>query len=76
MCGFDGHYYAFEFHHRKPIEKNMNWSQMRKKTWNKMVHELDKCDLLCANCHAIVHTKYNDIDELNKDYVDSSRTKK
>jgi len=53
-CGYNRCHAALEFHHRDPIMKNFqiggyitNWTMIRK--------ELDKCDLVCANCHRIVH---------------------
>lgn len=56
----NSHYSVFEFHHLDPKEKDMDWKKMRsvsRKTLNK---ELDKCVLLCANCHRIRHVKDND----------------
>ena len=61
-CGYDGHTAAFDFHHRDPNEKELAPSRFRNTSWeknyNKITKELDKCDLLCKNCHAITHAKY------------------
>ncbi|HIF57881.1 MAG TPA: hypothetical protein EYQ26_00055 [Rhodospirillales bacterium] len=61
-CGFDGHPAAFDFHHRDPKEKEFHPSKLRNTSWDKnydkITAELDKCDLLCKNCHAIAHAKY------------------
>lgn len=54
-CGYDKCISALEFHHRDPKEKEFAWDAMRKQTWAKVVHELDKCELVCANCHREVH---------------------
>lgn len=60
-CGFD-HPSALQFHHRDPSQKLFNvtskeLSMPRKYPWDTMiVPELDKCDLLCANCHFLEHT--------------------
>jgi predicted HNH restriction endonuclease len=59
-CGLqlqDSHYSVFEFHHRNPIEKDNDWSKLRTMSWSKIQKELDKCALLCANCHRIVHSE-------------------
>ena len=43
----------FDFHHRDPNTKG-DWTSIRKHGWEKIKTEIDKCDLLCANCHRIV----------------------
>lgn len=48
---------VYEFHHRDPSQKEFNWVKMRLQNWNVVLNELDKCDLLCANCHRIRHMK-------------------
>lgn len=48
-------YAVFEFHHRKPSEKDVDWSTLKLRSDKAIKHELDKCDLLCANCHRIRH---------------------
>lgn len=54
-CGYDKCSAALEFHHRNPLEKDPTWS----KGWKleKLSKELDKCDILCANCHREVHVE-------------------
>ncbi len=72
-CGFVGHYASFEFHHENPEEKEMNWNKMRKKSWINLLPELNKCILLCSNCHGVVHCKLNDDGTVNENYVPSNR---
>lgn len=48
-------YCIFDFHHRNPKNKDYDWNKLRLKSWNKIIEELDKCDLLCSNCHRITH---------------------
>ena len=52
-CGYDKYVGALEFHHRDPSEKDPKWSR----GWNmeRLKKELDKCDILCSNCHREVH---------------------
>ena len=55
MCGYDKPiWYAYDFHHRDPEQKDFTVSG---KSWSldRLKKELDKCDLLCRNCHAEVH---------------------
>ena len=56
-CCYDKYYGALQFHHRNPEEKDVNWTKLRLRSWDKITEELDKCDLLCANCHAEVHNE-------------------
>ena len=55
MCGYNKYYGALEFHHRDPDEKEFEWHKMRLVSKDKLTAELEKCDLLCANCHREVH---------------------
>jgi hypothetical protein len=50
-------YCVFDFHHRNPSEKDVDWKELRKRSWNKIIFELDKCDLLCSNCHRLKHKR-------------------
>jgi hypothetical protein len=53
----NSHYAVFEFHHLNSLEKDADWSKLRLKNIHKINEELDKCVLLCANCHRIRHSK-------------------
>jgi hypothetical protein len=44
---------AMDFHHI--VEKENNISDLWYKSWAKIKIELDKCVLLCAVCHRLVH---------------------
>jgi len=69
-CGFQGHFAAFDLHHIDPDRKDMGWGdKLRKTSWQGMLPELAKCRLLCRNCHAIIHSRYNDDGSPNSEYV-------
>lgn len=55
LCGYNKYYGALEFHHNNPLEKDHEWTKLRLQSWDKIVAELDKCTLLCANCHRETH---------------------
>lgn len=55
LCGYDRCKTALVFHHLDPNEKDFGIAQNRTRNWDKIVKELDKCVLLCGNCHAEVH---------------------
>lgn len=56
-CGYDKFYGALEFHHRDPSTKLYDWSKLKLRTWECIKIELDKCDLLCSNCHREIHNE-------------------
>lgn len=54
-CGYDKYRGALEFHHRDPMQKDP--AGLRKYNRTKLFAELDKCVLLCANCHREEHAR-------------------
>lgn len=50
ICGYNKCFRALDFHHKNPKEKDFNISFGIKK-WENTKKELDKCILVCANCH-------------------------
>ena len=52
-CGYDKYRGALCFHHRDPSEKDPTWN--RQWAVERLYAELDKCDILCMNCHAEAH---------------------
>lgn len=56
VCGYSTHPSALEFHHLDPEIKSFEIG-VSKNTISKeiLAEELDKCALLCANCHREVH---------------------
>ena len=58
-CGWQGNQAAFQFHHKNSNKKDFLIGNVANKSWDKIKEELKKCDLLCANCHAIKHSTKN-----------------
>lgn len=54
ICGYGKSTRALVFHHKNPSEKDFSISRVSK-SWSTIQAELDKCILLCANCHAEAH---------------------
>lgn len=47
--------YVYQFHHLDPTQKDVNPSKALTMLPEKMWAELNKCVMLCANCHMIRH---------------------
>lgn len=59
-CDYNKYYGALEFHHLDPYSKDFSPSSLKKYTFDDRVKkELDKCILLCANCHREIHNELN-----------------
>lgn len=50
---------VFDFHHREPEKKefNLGLNAVVNFSWEKLLTESEKCDILCANCHRILNSK-------------------
>lgn len=63
-CGRAGLPALFEFHHWNADEKDFAISDSGiPHRWTKVVAELAKCVMLCANCHREVHAGVRELDE-------------
>lgn len=51
ICEYNSFYGALEFHHLDPKEKEFDWKKLRLFSEKRIKKELDKCILLCSNCH-------------------------
>jgi HNH endonuclease len=56
-CGYNKFVEALEFHHINPEEKNLSLSTGKGYSFEKVKDELDKCILVCANCHREIHVE-------------------
>ena len=50
----------FDFHHLNPSNKKDDINEIHTKNIDRLKEELDKCVLLCANCHRLRHQNYQD----------------
>lgn len=56
ICGYNKYNGALDFHHIDPNEKSFTiGSYGHCRAWKKVQKELDKCILLCSNCHKELH---------------------
>lgn len=56
QCG-ENHPATLDFHHTDPVAKKFNVSHLFKMDINieQLKAEIDKCEVLCANCHRKLH---------------------
>ena len=55
LCGYDTCVGALEFHHMDPTGKNFEIANRKAKNLIEIMDELDKCVLVCSNCHCLQH---------------------
>ena len=55
-CGYKRNINALCFHHLNPLTKSFNIASNYNRKWEVLQKELDKCILLCMNCHTETHS--------------------
>jgi transposase len=59
QCGYNKCLDSLHFHHLNPNEKDFGISQNGvTRSWEKIKEELDKCILVCGNCHGEIHAGF------------------
>jgi len=56
ICGYNKDTAALDFHHTNPKDKKFLINQNHVQNKN-IIEELNKCILLCSNCHRELHSK-------------------
>ncbi len=65
LCGYSRCLTALDFHHVDEKTKEFGLSQRDlTKSWDKIIHELTKCILVCANCHREIHAGLVKLDDI------------
>ena len=56
FCGYDKCIQSLELHHFNSTEKDFGISDKGyTRSWERVKKEIDKCILICANCHRELH---------------------
>lgn len=63
-CGYNKTNSALQFHHKNPDEKDFTIGG-RNHSFEKMKKEVDKCILVCANCHCEIHEELRNLNYSN-----------
>lgn len=56
ICGYNKCQSALEFHHINPEEKDFTFDSAMNYSWEVIRKELQKCILVCSNCHREIHS--------------------
>lgn len=51
----ESHPACLDFHHRDPSQKISGVARMTSHSWENLLAEVEKCDVVCKNCHAKIH---------------------
>lgn len=54
-CGYRLHTNILHYHHLDPPDKSFAISEAKDRAIETIQEEIDKCILLCPNCHALEH---------------------
>jgi len=60
-CGYNKYYGALGFHHLDPKKKDFQIGGSYSRKWSDLLVELDKCVLVCHNCHAEIHAGFRQV---------------
>ena len=52
-CGYAEHACALDLDHRDPSSKLYKVAEIMHATWDRLLAEVEKCDVRCRNCHAV-----------------------
>ena len=59
LCGYNKDITALDLHHINPEEKDFSFNSADSRNWQSVRDELEKCILLCSNCHREIHSGFN-----------------
>lgn len=66
ICGYNKNISALEFHHKDPKTKlfNIDMRVLSNRSRDSVLKEVDKCSLVCSNCHQEIHNPHLEIKNL------------
>ena len=63
VCSYNKYIGSLDFHHLDPSQKEFNIARLKGYKLSTLTNELDKCVLLCKNCHSEFHHGLIDLKE-------------
>ena len=83
ICNYNKCISALHFHHIEPHQKEFGFSSNITKSFDVLKKELDKCIIVCSNCHCEIHSGLINIDdyidiqsEIRSSYVEEAKPEK
>ena len=71
-CSIGGlHPECYDFDHREGVAKKFNLSQAGTRSWETILEEIKKCDLVCANCHRLRTLERRQRDRMDDAWLDA-----
>lgn len=65
ICGYSRYIGALDFHHIDPKAKKFNLGlDGLTRSWDRTKSEIDKCVLVCSNCHREIHAGLIDLSKI------------
>ena len=62
-CGYDDHPASLDWHHTNPEDKESEVSTLIQCAgWDRIKAEIEKCEVLCANCHRVEEDEKYDVE--------------
>jgi len=55
-CGYNEHPAALDFHHLENKDRSITRLVSGNFKWSRVLTDLQKCDVLCSNCHRVIHS--------------------
>lgn len=67
-CGYADNISALHFHHINSENKSFKLGarMLSNRSWEAIIKEAEKCELLCANCHAEIHNPELTIKDISR----------
>jgi hypothetical protein len=72
ICGYAACLRALTFHHLYPATKRFNIAGGHSRSWASLVDEVQRCALLCANCHIEVEQGVTEVPDAVRVRIDTA----
>jgi len=61
-CNYNKCISSLDLHHLDPSTKEYDWDSLRSLKWETILKEVNKCILVCKNCHGEIHSSEENFD--------------